>query len=497
MNNLPLLLVILDGFGLSDNDYGNAIKTAKTPVFDKLWNEFAHTKLFASGLTVGLPDGQMGNSEVGHLNIGTGRVVKQSLVEIDDAIANGSLQINPFLQEAFSQAKENNSIHLLGLVSDGGVHSHINHLTALVQYAKEAGIENIYIHAITDGRDVAPKSAIDYIQQLDLELMNIGAGEIATLGGRFYAMDRDKRTERTKKYYDAICGGLANRFESAEDAINNAYKAGVTDEFIEPVVINDSGLIKSNDVVICFNFRPDRMIQIVESLENPTEKGGLEDLHLKIYSMTKYSDNLNAKVLFPKQILKKTLGEVLAANNISQMRIAETEKYPHVTYFFNGGIEQTFRNENRILIPSPKVATYDMQPEMSAHEVANAVIKTIKNKTSDVIIVNFANCDMVGHTGIFDAAVKAVETVDTELGRILDIFKGTLLVTADHGNAEVMLSENGEPYTAHTTNLVPLIINSKQIELAENGRLCDIAPTILDILNIQKPEEMDGQSLIK
>ena len=504
MNNLPLVLLILDGFGLSEASPGNAISNAKTPVFDYLWENLPHTELQASGLAVGLPEGQMGNSEVGHLTIGAGRVIKQTLVEIDDAIASGQLYENPTLQQALTETKSKNGrLHLVGLVSDGGVHSHLNHLVALIKAAKQSELEHVFIHAITDGRDTAPRSGLDFIQELDLELLRVGVGEIATVSGRYYAMDRDKRWDRISKAYQAMVDGIGEKFDSAEEAIADSYSKKITDEFVEPCVINQSGTIQDQDTVIFFNFRPDRMIQLVATFDRPTEVD-FEILHppkqLALFSMVKYDDQLATEVLFPKQVIKRTLGETLSNNNLKQARIAETEKYAHVTYFLNGGEDFVFKNEERILIPSPKVATYDMQPAMSASEVADTVIADLETRKSDVLIVNFANCDMVGHTGDFTATMRAVETIDSEMGRILAALEqrnGTALVTADHGNAEKMLDKTGQPFTAHTSNLVPLILTRADYQLKSGGSLADIAPTILALLDIQKPSEMTGESLLQ
>lgn len=504
MQKTPLVLLILDGFGLAEASPGNAISLANTPNFDRLWQTYSHSQLTASGLAVGLPEGQMGNSEVGHTNIGAGRIVKQDLVAIDDAIKEGEIFHNPELLRAIDVAKERGAkLHLLGLVSDGGVHSHINHLVALLAVAKQAGLNQVFVHAITDGRDTAPKSALGFIQQLDLAMLELEIGEIATLSGRYYAMDRDKRWERVAKAYNAFVAGAGEVFASAEEAITTSYANNITDEFILPSIINRDGLIGDNDVVICFNFRSDRMIQIGSILENPDaaqfETQALAK-NLYLATMTRYSEEIKAPVLFEKPLLKRTLGEIIASSGLRQSRIAETEKYPHVTYFMNGGIEQQFKNENRILIPSPKVATYDMQPEMSVEAVSEAVIKTLNNQSSDVLIVNFANCDMVGHTGDIPATIKAVEAVDQALGQVETVVKqagGILLVTADHGNAEIMLEANGKPCTAHTTNPVPFIIVAESEFKLKDGKLADIAPTILKLLNLKVPTEMTGESLIE
>lgn len=490
MQKSPLVLIILDGFGLAPTGPGNAISLARKPYFDYIWQNYPHSKLHASGLDVGLPIGQMGNSEVGHLNIGAGRVVKQLLVEIDDQISDGRFRQNQTMLDCFEEAKNNNgTLHLLGLVSDGGVHSHISHLIEIVRFARDYGLDRVHIHAITDGRDTAPESALDFIQELDLELIDLNFGDISTISGRYYAMDRDNRWERTEESFNNLTRLDSVVEASAEDVISKSYAIGTSDEFIKPVQINPNGLISKNDSVLCFNFRPDRMRQITTKLLELTSN---------VYTFSNYGSDLDTKIIFPKQILKRTLGEIIATNNLSQARIAETEKFPHVTYFMNGGEEQTFKNEIRNLIPSPKVATYDMQPEMSVEGVARSVIDNLVTATSDVIIVNFANCDMVGHTGDISATIKAVEAVDKALGSVLKSVsdaEGIAVITADHGNAEEMLDEHGQVATAHTTNPVPFIITTGGISLRD-GSLSDIAPTILDILNIKKPAEMTGESLI-
>ena len=504
MNNLPLVLLILDGLGLAPSGPGNAVSLASTPNFDKLWRDFPHSELEASGLAVGLPAGQMGNSEVGHSNIGAGRIIKQDLVKIDASIDGGDFFDNPVLLQAIEQAKERQSkLHLIGLVSDGGVHSQIKHIVALLEASKRQNFQNVFVHALTDGRDTAPKSALDYIQQLDLAMLKIGVGKIATIAGRYYAMDRDKRWDRLEKAYVAMVESIGEEANSAEEAIEHNYSNGITDEFIIPTVIDKTGSISQGDVVICFNFRADRMIQLVNVLSNPSQ-AEFEITHpadnLSVFTMTHYSDDIEAPVLFSEAVLKRTLGEIIAANGLRQHRIAETEKYAHVTYFFNGAIEQQFKNEERVLIPSPKVATYDIQPEMSVDDVASATINTLKNGLSDVLIVNFANCDMVGHTGDITAAIRAVEAVDKALGRVYEAVQeanGMLLVTADHGNAEVMLEPNGTPCTTHTTNPVPFILCSRQDITLSDGKLSDIAPTILSLIGIKSPDEMTGSKLIQ
>ncbi len=497
-----LLLLILDGFGIAEPSSGNAISQANLPHFENLWNNFPHTQLTASGEVVGLPNGQMGNSEVGHLSIGAGRTVKQSLAEINDVIDGHKLADQPALAQALLRlAASGHRLHLVGLVSDGGVHSDLNHLTSLITAAQDAGITEIFIHAITDGRDTDPKSGLDFIQELDLFLLQHQIGKIATVSGRYYAMDRDQRWERTGLAYQAMVEAKGESFKTAERAIECAYRDGVTDEFIKPCVIHPEGKIQTGDSVLCFNFRPDRMIQLCQSLteadfdhfERPT-------LAIDLLTMTNYQPNLKASVIFPKQTVKQTLGEILSTNQIRQHRIAETEKYAHVTYFLNGGQHQPFPDEKRTLIESPKVATYDLRPEMSAHAITDAILEDIKQHTSQVIVANFANPDMVGHTGNLAATITALEVVDQQLGRIIkaaDEANDTLIITADHGNAEAMQSASGDVLTAHSTAPVPFIINQPDVSLRNDGSLIDIAPTILQLLSIKQPKAMTGRSLIK
>ncbi|MFZ7130832.1 MAG: 2,3-bisphosphoglycerate-independent phosphoglycerate mutase [Eubacteriales bacterium] len=504
-------LIILDGYGYTDEVRGNAIKAAKTPNLDELWEENPHSFLRASGLDVGLPQGQMGNSEVGHLNLGAGRVVYQELTRITKSIKDEDFFNNDVLNGAVKNAKmKNSAIHLMGLVSDGGVHSHIEHLYALLEMIKKSGFEDkVYVHCFLDGRDTPPTSGIKYIEALESKMKEINYGVIASVSGRYYAMDRDKRWERIKLAYDAMVTAVGETALSAAEAVNHSYHDNTYDEFVLPTLIVDDkgpkGIIKPKDSVIFFNFRPDRARQITKVLTDesfndfPREKGYFP---LHFVTMTQYDETLKkVHVAFQPQIIHNTLGEYISSKGLKQLRIAETEKYAHVTYFFNGGVEKEYAGEDRILIPSPKVATYDLQPEMSAPEVADAVVKAIKENDYSLIVLNFANCDMVGHTGIFKAAVQAVETVDNCLGKVIEAIDkkgGCALITADHGNAEQMLDiTTGKPHTAHTSNKVKCILTGKNNVKLREGRLADLAPTLLDILNIEKPLEMTGESLIE
>ena len=486
MNKTPTTLIIMDGFGLAPAAADNAVSLANTPVLDKLFREYAHTTLSASGLDVGLPAGQMGNSEVGHTNIGGGRVVFQDLPRISRAIEDGSF----FKNEAYNKAmddclKNDSSLHLYGLLSDGGVHSHIDHLFALLQMARDKGLTKVYVHCFLDGRDVSPTSGKGFVQELQDKCAQIGVGKIATVMGRYYAMDRDKRWERVQMAYDAMVYGEGHRNSDPVAAVAESYANGVTDEFVEPVVIDPDGTISDNDSIIFFNYRPDRAREITF----PTT----------YVCNTEYDASMpNVRVAWPRIAVKNGLGEYLSSMGMTQLRIAETEKYAHVTFFFNGGVEKQYPGEDRVLVPSPKVATYDLQPEMSAFEVCDKCVERIESGAYDVIILNFANCDMVGHTGVLEAAIKAVETVDTCVGRVVDAtlkMGGIAMVTADHGNAEDMKQPDGSPMTAHTTNLVPFILCGAGTELRP-GRLADIAPTILDVMGLACPEEMDGKTLI-
>ena len=501
MNKTPTTLIIMDGFGIAPPADDNAVTLAKTPVLDRLFQEYAHTTLSASGLDVGLPAGQMGNSEVGHTNIGGGRVVFQDLPRISRAIGDGSF----FKNEAYNKAmddclKNDSSLHLYGLLSDGGVHSHIDHLYALLQMAKDKGLTKVYVHCFLDGRDVSPTSGKGFVQELQDKCAQLGVGKIATVMGRYYAMDRDKRWERVQMAYDAMVYGEGHHSSDPVAAVAESYANGVTDEFVEPVVIDPDGTISDNDSIIFFNYRPDRAREITRAIVDPDFDGFARELFPTTYVCnTEYDASMpNVLVAWPRIAVKNGLGEYLSSMGMTQLRIAETEKYAHVTFFFNGGVEKQYPGEDRVLVPSPKVATYDLQPEMSAFEVCDKCVERIESGAYDVIILNFANCDMVGHTGVLEAAVKAVETVDTCVGRVVDAtlkMGGIAMVTADHGNAEDMKQPDGSPMTAHTTNLVPFILCGAGTELRP-GRLADIAPTILDVMGLACPEEMDGKTLI-
>ena len=501
MNKTPTTLIIMDGFGLAPAAADNAVSLANTPVLDKLFREYAHTTLSASGLDVGLPAGQMGNSEVGHTNIGGGRVVFQDLPRISRAIEDGSF----FKNEAYNKAmddclKNDSSLHLYGLLSDGGVHSHIEHLFALLQMARDKGLTKVYVHCFLDGRDVSPTSGKGFVQELQDKCAQLGVGRIATVMGRYYAMDRDKRWERVQMAYDAMVYGEGHHSSDPVAAVAESYANGVTDEFVEPVVIDPDGTISDNDSIIFFNYRPDRAREITRAIVDPDFDGFARELFPTTYVCnTEYDASMpNVLVAWPRIAVKNGLGEYLSSMGMTQLRIAETEKYAHVTFFFNGGVEKQYPGEDRVLVPSPKVATYDLQPEMSAFEVCDKCVERIESGAYDVIILNFANCDMVGHTGVLEAAVKAVETVDTCVGRVVDAtlkMGGIAMVTADHGNAEDMKQPDGSPMTAHTTNLVPFILCGAGTELRP-GRLADIAPTILDVMGLACPPEMDGKTLI-
>ncbi|MGN0564962.1 MAG: 2,3-bisphosphoglycerate-independent phosphoglycerate mutase [Candidatus Heritagella sp.] len=499
----PLVLMILDGFGIAPKE-GNAIEAARTPNLDKLFSQNPLTQIGASGLDVGLPDGQMGNSEVGHTNIGAGRIVYQELTRITKSIQDGDFFQNEAFLSAIENVKKNHSaLHLMGLLSDGGVHSHNTHLYGLLELAKKNGIENVYVHCFMDGRDVPPSSGKDYVAELIEKMKEIGVGQIATVMGRYYAMDRDNRWERVEKAYAAMVYGEGEKAACGLCAMQNSYDNGVTDEFVVPTVIDGAQPIQPNDSVIFFNFRPDRAREITRTLVDP-DFTGFERRNgffpLTYICMTPYDATMpNVDVAFKKESLDNTLGEYISKLGMKQLRIAETEKYAHVTFFFNGGVEKQYEGEDRILVHSPKVATYDLQPEMSAYEVTDKMVDAVNSGKYDVIILNFANCDMVGHTGVFDAAVKAVEAVDTCVGRVIDAVLaqgGAALITADHGNADHMFDEDGTPFTAHTTNPVPLCVVGHPCTLREGGRLADLAPTMLQILNIPQPAEMTGKSLI-
>ena len=505
MSKQPVLLMILDGWGLAPASAENAAAVANTPNLDKYFAEYPHTTLQASGKFVGLPEGQIGNSEVGHLNIGAGRIIYQNLTRITKAIEDGDFFPNPVLCDVMAKTKANNSsLHLMGLVSDGGVHSHLTHLEALVHMAKEQGLKNIYIHAFLDGRDVGPKTAAGYLKQLQDALMEIGAGKIATVSGRYYPMDRDKRWDRVERGYRAIVLGEGKAAADPVEAVEESYAAGVTDEFVAPIVIEGvDGRVKAGDGIIFFNFRPDRARQLTRVLndkEFPYFERPESALPVNFVCMTQYDATIDAPVAFPPETYAETLGQLLADKGMHQLRIAETEKYAHVTFFFNGGVEEPNKNEERILIASPKVATYDLQPEMSAEEVTQALLAELDKDKFDVVILNFANPDMVGHTGVLEAAIKAMEKVDECVGRVVEKVQslgGSVCITADHGNLEHMVDADGQPNTAHTTNVVPFIlISDKQYKL-HNGILADIAPTMLELLHLEKPALMTGSSLIE
>ena len=501
--NRPVMLLIMDGFGLAAPGKGNAIYAAKTPNLDYLFENCPHAQLNASGRFVGLPNGQMGNSEVGHTNMGAGRIVWQELSKISNEIEDGSFFENDELVKAMNYAKEGHALHLMGLLSDGGVHSHNTHLYALLEMAKKFGLKNVYVHCILDGRDVPPSCAEKYIAELEEKCKEIGTGEIASISGRFYAMDRDKRWERVQLAYDLYTKGLGYSEDTAEKLLQSARKREETDEFVKPGKVNGKPEIKDGDTVIFFNFRPDRAREITRTLVDPNFDGFerstvLKDLYYICF--TTYDASIpNVNIAFKPQSLKNTLGEYVSDLGLTQLRIAETEKYAHVTFFFNGGVEEPYKGEERILIPSPKVATYDLKPEMSAFEVTEKVVEKIKENKTDLIIMNLANCDMVGHTGVFDAAVKAVETVDACVGKVVDAIKaagGKLIITADHGNADVMLDNEDKVVTAHSTNPVPVILVGDNREI-ENGSLCDLAPSLLTLMDLPIPSDMEGKSLIK
>ena len=496
----PIVLAILDGYGLREEEHGNAVKLANNPVFNNLWNTYPHTQLTASGQLVGLPKGQMGNSEVGHMNIGAGRIVYQPLELINKSIEDKEFFQNEEIKNVMRHVKENASkLHLMGLVSDGGVHSHINHLLALLDMCKQEQVTNVYVHVFTDGRDVPPKSAYTYIKQIEDKLNEIGFGKIASISGRYYAMDRDNNYDRLKKAYDVIVNNKGEVLPSTKEYVEDSYKKDITDEFFIPAKFTENGNLEENDGVIAFNFRKDRLRELFTAITNPDEVD-MEAIHfhnVKTVTMMPVVHSVKAPHAFNDPKLTNILGEYIEKQNLSQLRIAETEKYAHVTFFFDGGKEVDYKNEKKILVPSPKVATYDLQPEMSADEVTEKLLSELPN--TDLVILNFANGDMVGHTGVLEAAIKAVETVDKDLKKIYDKVMelgGILIVTADHGNCEEMLDDNNNIVTSHTTNPVPFIITAPGLKL-HTGKLGDIAPTILELMNIEKPAEMTGESLIE
>ena len=505
LKNAPVALIIMDGYGNGKtDDPNNAIQIAKTPVIDGLKQNFPTTHIQASGEFVGLPDGQMGNSEVGHTNIGAGRIIYQALTRITKAIKDGDFFENEAMLSVAEEARKNGgALHLMGLVSPGGVHSHSDHLYGLLEFAKKQGFKDVYVHAFLDGRDVDPSSAAEYVADLEKKIVEIGCGKIATVAGRYYAMDRDKRWERVQKAYDAIASGKGVEAADAVGAVKASYAQEVTDEFVIPVVVGDYTGMKDGDGVIFFNFRPDRARELTHAFTD-TEFDGFErkNLELSFATMTQYEEGLNVKVAYPPESIDNTLGAVIAQHGMTQLRIAETEKYAHVTFFFNGGVEEPYKGEDRILVPSPKVATYDLQPEMSAIEVTDKVVEAIKSEKYDFIILNYANGDMVGHTGVIEAAVKAVETVDTCVGRFVEAIRkvgGVVCITADHGNADQMVDPvSGAPFTAHTTNPVPFIVVADNVGwIASDGALCDIAPTLLTLAGMEIPAEMTGKSMVK
>lgn len=498
-----VMLAILDGYGISENIKGNAVYAAKKPNLDYLFKKYPNTLLGASGEDVGLPEGQMGNSEVGHLNIGAGRVVYQSLTKVNIAVRNDELIKNEAIQTAINNALKNNSkLHIMGLLSDGGVHSHINHILYLLNKAVQLGVKEVIVHAFLDGRDVPPKSAVKYLKQVQDTIDKVGNSKIGLISGRYYAMDRDKNWEREQLAYDGLVYNEAD-IKGLYDGINASYDAGATDEFVIPFLVNSDSNINDNDSVIFANFRPDRAIQIATALTNPTITGiknAKEFKNLTFVQMMPYSDNVKGLHVFDIEDLNDTYGEIISREGLKQLRIAETEKYAHVTYFFDGGVEKDLPGASRILVPSPKVATYDLMPEMSANEVCNKVVEAINSEEYETIVLNFANCDMVGHTCNFDATVKAVETVDNCIGKIYEAIKkvnGTLLITADHGNADKLLDEFDKPFSAHSTNPVPFILCKEGYQLRKGGNLGDITPTMLELLNIQQPSSMTGKSIIK
>ena len=508
MNRKPVMLMILDGFGINPNEKGNAVAIANTPNIDKLKKTWPTTIIHTSGLDVGLPEGQMGNSEVGHTNIGAGRIVYQDLTRITKSIQDGDFFSIKEFSDAIDNCKKNNSnLHIMGLLSDGGVHSHIRHLVALLEFAKRKDFENVYVHCFMDGRDTPPTSGEGYIAKLEEKMKEKGVGKIATIEGRFYAMDRDKRWNRVKEAYDAMVNGVGEEATSAVGAIEASYQKEVFDEFVKPTVIRNGdspvATIKDNDSVIFFNFRPDRAREITRTLvDKDFNEFETKKMNLFFVCFTQYDETMpNVKIAFKPETLVNTFGEYISKKGLKQLRIAETEKYAHVTFFFNGGEEKEYEGEDRILVPSPKVETYDLKPEMSALEVTDKVVEAINSEKYDSIILNYANPDMVGHTGSLEAAVKAVETIDGCVGKVVEAIEkqnGILIITADHGNAEQMIDyKTGEPQTAHTTNPVPLILVGLEGVKLKEGKLADLAPTMLDIMGLEKPQEMTGESLIE
>ena len=510
MKNRQYMLMIMDGVGINEEERGNAFKQANTPNLDRLFLKYPNTHIQTSGMAVGLPDGQMGNSEVGHTNIGAGRIVYQELTRITKQIEDGEFYQNEELKAAMDHVKENGSkLHLLGLVSDGGVHSHNKHLYALLEMAKREGIKDVYVHAILDGRDTPPTSAVDYVKELEEKMKELECGKIATLSGRYYAMDRDNRWERVKLAYDAIANGKGEEYRIAQKAIETSYEAQEFDEFVKPVVITNIedeaiGKVEDGDSVIYFNFRPDRARELTKAFKLDEFDGFERNTYNDLFfvTMTQYDETIkNVHVAYKPQTLVNTFGEYISNKGYTQLRIAETEKYAHVTFFFNGGKEEPYEGEKRILIPSPKVATYDLKPEMSAYEVTDSILKVIDEKSCDVIIVNYANGDMVGHTGNLEKAIEAVEALDDCIGKVISKMEevgGEALITADHGNCEQMIDlKTGEPITSHSTFDVPLIVVSDRVKSVRPGRLCDLTPTLLTMMGEEIPEEMTGESVVE
>ncbi|MCL1950211.1 MAG: 2,3-bisphosphoglycerate-independent phosphoglycerate mutase [Turicibacter sp.] len=512
MAKKPVALIILDGFGLRDEVVGNAVKAAKMPNFKRYYDKYPHGELTAQGNAVGLPEGQMGNSEVGHLNIGAGRIVYQSLTRINLAVKNGEFNTDATIEAAVKQAVANGKkVHVLGLLSPGGIHSHSSHMDALVEAAKHHGANDVFVHAFLDGRDVLPKSALGFIEAMEAKLSEIGVGKIATVSGRYYAMDRDKNFDRTQLSYDAMTKGAGEKFASATEGVEASYKEDTLDEFVLPFVVDEKGLIESGDTVIFANFRPDRAQQLAIAFSNPAVLPSLqvegkaalhplEGLEVNFVSMMTYGKNVNGPIIFDLQNLANTYGEVIANNGMNQLRVAETEKYAHVTFFFDGGVDKELPGATRVLVNSPQVATYDLKPEMSAYEVAEKTVAEINKDVHDTIILNFANPDMVGHTGSMEATVACLEAVDKCLGDVVEAILakgGYVIITADHGNAEMLIDDNGQTWTAHTISPVPVIITKEGIEIREGGVLGDLAPTLLDLLGVAQPVEMTGKTLIK
>lgn len=506
----PTALIILDGFACREETFGNAVAQANKPNFDRYYNKYPHEQLMACGLDVGLPEGQMGNSEVGHLNIGAGRIVYQSLTRINKSIQDGDFFTNEVLLDAMKHVKEHDSaLHLMGLLSDGGVHSHYKHLFALLKLAKEQGIEKVYVHAFLDGRDVGQQTALQFIEETERQFKEIGVGQFASVSGRYYAMDRDKRWDREQLAYDAMTYGKGVEYKTAKAGVEASYAEGVNDEFVVPFVVKDEEVgsentgVNDGDAMIFFNFRPDRAAQLSEVYTNEEFDGFKMDKRLigiKFVTFTKYNDQVKADVVFVKEDLVNTIGEVASKNGLKQLRIAETEKYPHVTYFMSGGRNEAFDGERRVLIDSPKVATYDLKPEMSAYEVRDALLAELNKGDLDLILLNFANPDMVGHSGMLEPTIKAIEAVDECLGAVVDKIiemGGTAIITADHGNSDEVLTIDGTPMTAHTTNPVPVIVTREGVTLRSGGRLADLAPSLIDLLGVEKPVEMTGESLIQ